>query len=98
MKSIITAIIITAATATASLAQDAQDPCQSAGDLAQVIMERRQDGTPMSTLMNLIQGNEIARLMIVEAYKVPRMAMPANQRREVEDFRNMMEMVCYNAG
>ena len=98
MKSIITAIIITAATATASLAQDAQDRCQMVGDLAQAIMERRQEGMAMSALIAAIEGNELARLMIIEAYRAPRMSVPENQRREVEDFRNMMEMACYNAG
>jgi hypothetical protein len=38
---------------------------------------------------------ELARLLIIEAYNIPRMSVPENQLREVQDFRNMAEAMCY---
>ena len=71
------------------------DPCQAVGSLAAQIMDHRQAGTSMSDLMAAAGHIELARLLIIEAYNIPRMSVPENQLREVQDFRNMAEAMCY---
>lgn len=72
------------------------DACMTLGNLAETIMENRQAGTSMSQIMAVAE-TELMRLLVIEAYNVPRMSVPDNQRREVEDFRNMVEAMCYQA-
>lgn len=85
-----------AATATAQTEQP-QDICHVIGNLAEQIMENRQAGISMSEMMAVSAESELAQLLVIEAYNIPRMSHPDNQRREVEDFRNMAEVLCYQA-
>lgn len=93
------------APAPAAFAQDAPatpQACAVIGDLAQVIMERRQEGIAMSRLMTIAPAEEgpartLMLLMVRGAYDVPRFSAPANQRRAAQDFRNTMEAECFRA-
>lgn len=97
IKSIITAAVIAAPIA--ATAQEAPH-CEGVGDLAEAVMMHRQNGTPMSTLMAIAEQNgeagEGLAEIILEAYREPRMSVPDNQRRMVEDFRNEIEAICYS--
>lgn len=96
MNTTLAALALVAAASTAET-QPAQDICHVIGNLAQQIMENRQDGVSMSQMMATSGDVELARLLVIEAYNIPRMSHPDNQRREVQDFRNMAEMLCYQA-
>jgi hypothetical protein len=89
------ALALVAASFTTETTQTLQDRCQAIGNLAEGIMMGRQRGISMSHMMGVAGDMELARLLVIEAYDVPRMSMPENQRREVEDFRNMVESICY---
>jgi hypothetical protein len=88
------ALALVAAT-TAAPSEASQDRCEVIGQMAENIMQNRQRGISMSRMMGVAGDVEIARLLVIEAYDVPRMSMPENQQREVEDFRNMVEAMCY---
>jgi len=74
------------------------DGCKEESNAAGEIMTMRQDGTPMSELMDLIRKNPTAEVRIqhfvVSAYEVPRF-MPYERRKLVADeFKNHMYSEC----
>lgn len=71
-----------------------QDACQVRGDTAEVIMMSRQLGTDVKELLDLAPNDEI-RLIILEAYQVPRYATPDRIEREIADYREKHEVACY---
>jgi hypothetical protein len=71
--------------------------CTVIGDLAEAIMTNRQLGIPMSRMMEINGADDLARLMVMEAYKEPRYSSDEYQRRAVQDFRNEIEVACYQA-
>lgn len=71
--------------------------CEQIGELAESIMRNRQQGASMSRMMQIADGNELVRMIVMEAYNLPRMSVPANQQREIADFRNEIELQCYQA-
>lgn len=82
------------------LTAETADPCHAIGELASTIMTHRQNGLPASVMIRAVSehdGNELATAMILQAYGQPRMSHPDNQRRSIQDFRNGMEVACYDA-
>ena len=81
-----------------ALAASAQaDQCQDAGDLAEAVMTARQNGAPISQLMEIANGQEIIVQMVLMAYGEPRYSTDEFQSRAIEDFRNLWEVGCYQA-
>lgn len=71
--------------------------CAVKGALAGVVMQMRQMGGEMSEQMNTIPklaGG--SREMVVKAYNYPRYSTSNMQRKAVEDFRNEIELECFN--
>lgn len=95
MKHIITAAII--ALTSPAWAEEPKDTCLSLGELAQTMMEHRQAGTSISTLMPHLNGNKAATSMLVSAYEEPRYSSDEYQTRAIQDFRNDWETACYMA-
>ena len=92
MKYAIAAIALWATQATAQA-----DPCTSVGDVAEQIMTHRQAGRAISQLMPLVDGNPLFIQMLLQAYQEPRFGTRDFQQREIEDFRNLWEIGCYQA-
>ena len=93
MKHLFAAIAFTLALATSAQA----DQCQDAGDLAEAVMTARQNGAPISQLMEIANGQEIIVKMVLMAYGEPRYSTDEFQSRAIEDFRNLWEVGCYQA-
>ena len=93
MKHLFAAIAFTLALATSAQA----DQCQDAGDLAEAVMTARQNGAPISQLMEIANGQEIIVKMVLMAYGEPRYSTDQFQSRAIEDFRNLWEVGCYQA-
>lgn len=93
MKYLFAAIAFTLVLATSAQA----DQCQDAGDLAEAVMTARQNGAPISQLMEIANGQEIIVKMVLMAYGEPRYSTDQFQSRAIEDFRNLWEVGCYQA-
>lgn len=93
MKHAIAAIALALTLATSAQA----DKCQDAGDLAESVMTARQNGTPISRLMEIANGQEVIVKMVLMAYGKPRYSTDEFQSRAIEDFRNLWEIGCYQA-
>jgi hypothetical protein len=87
--------LITPAVATAEIS--ASETCPTLGGLAEAIMDARQNGVPLSKSYELAAGYELATAMVTDAYNTTRWHSEHAQVREIEDFRNSVEMAFYNA-
>ena len=72
--------------------------CKAIGDVAAHIMAERQNGTAMSEMMDWADGNQAKEILVQAAYEQTRMTYEKNQRIAVDDFRNMLELMCYQGG
>ena len=93
MKHAFASIALTLVLATSAQA----DQCQDAGDLAEAVMTARQNGAPISQLMEIANGQEVIVQMVLMAYGEPRYSTDEFRSRAVEDFRNLWEVGCYQA-
>jgi hypothetical protein len=94
LKAITAATILI--TTTAPLAAET-DPCEQLGQVAATVMEARQAGVPLSTVMD-IMDSDLGQALALDAYNQPRYRVEENQLRAIEDFRNEVERVCYGTG
>lgn len=92
-KIVIVFMFLSAATAAA----DVDKFCKEHGDTAELIMKVRQQGVPISRLLEGISSDSIFRDMAFQAYEQPRMSHEENQQRVIEDFRNDQELLCLKA-
>lgn len=72
--------------------------CKAIGDVAAHVMTERQKGTAMSDMMAWADGNQAKELLVRAAYEQTRMTYEQNQRVAVADFRNTLELMCYQGG
>lgn len=94
LKAAVAAVAIVAATSAA--AETKQETCTLIGQLAAVIMEKRQDGVDMSRLME-IADTELVRELVIFAYDTPRFSSEGYKRTAVQDFANEAMGVCYGS-
>lgn len=77
--------------------------CKSAAELAHSIMTGRQNGVPMSKMMEVESAmddraaGKVTRLMVISAYDRPRYSSPEYIEREIQDFENEMYLQCIQA-
>lgn len=97
-KYIVTAAV--ALLATPAFGQE-KDFCGNVGDIAQVVLSNRYDGTGLSRAISVLNGEvepgairDLIKLIILDAYK---QTMVADRARHVASFRNQWEVVCYEA-
>ena len=76
------------------LAEKEQNVCESMGELAYMVMELRQEGVPMSHVMQ-ISDSELVKAIVVEAYDYPRFNSQEYKEKAADDFRNEVEVECY---
>lgn len=94
LKAAVVAVAIVAATGAA--AETKQETCTLIGEIAAVIMEKRQDGVDMSRLME-IADTELVQRMVIFAYDTPRYSSEDYKRSAVQDFANEAMGVCYGS-
>ena len=71
-----------------------EDPCIILGELAATIMELRQGGANMGDVISL-SDNELARMLVIEAYDTPRFSTEGYKQQAIADFANGVMVVCY---
>ncbi|MGR9415884.1 hypothetical protein [Rhizobium leguminosarum] len=82
----------------------AEDKCKAIGELARVIMTKRQADTPMSAMMQVIDAvtdkamGNLARQLAILAYQQPDFSVEENQNDAIAEFGNQAELVCYQRG
>jgi hypothetical protein len=96
-KSIICAIVLAAAPAVSF----SKDICGAMGGLSETIMKARQQGIALSTINPLVAGMDpelrpIAEAIVRTAYRMPRYDSDRMRSNAPAEFRNMVEMDCYD--
>ena len=70
--------------------------CAQAGIMAGKLMQARQVGVPVSKVIEIFDDDAMTAI-ILAAYQVPRFSTDEYQQRAVADFRNEVEVMCYEA-
>ncbi|WP_265974207.1 hypothetical protein [Brucella intermedia] len=74
--------------------------CESAGRMAELVMEARQNEQPMSTMMKLEidpKYSELYQSMVMSAYNQQAFLTEKNKQRAIKEFRNAAELECYKS-
>jgi hypothetical protein len=77
-----------------------EETCLSTSLMAKVIMENRQSGVPMSSMMEVLSREEYAPLkkvstmFLIRAYEAPRWNSENLQKQEIIDFQNQIYLEC----
>lgn len=81
------------------------DICKSYGSLAYAVMEKRQNGMRLSSLLEIVDSTSapegqkaMSRLIVKLAYDVPRFSTDAYKAQAATDFSNEVEAGCYKGG
>jgi len=93
LKATLTALVVTATPLTAET-----DHCKQMGDMAAQIMEAREVGVPLSSMMDIAADNDLLKALILSAYQVPRFSTGDYRQEAITDFRNEVEVMCYGDG
>ena len=72
------------------------DACSQMGTMAAKIMEVRQIGVAVSKVIEIFDDDAMTAI-ILAAYQVPRFSTDEYQQRAIADFRNEVEVMCYEA-
>ncbi len=76
-----------------------REMCVGIGEFAATLMQNRQTGVPMSSIMARLPGDDpstnAVRAIVISAYEVPRWGSPEFQANAIADFRNAIELQCY---
>ena len=73
--------------------------CTSLSTTSAEIMKARQNGVPMSKLMEIFKKDDVAilRRLTIEAYESPRYSTEGMQEKSIQDFENKAFLDCYKA-
>lgn len=96
LKTIITTITLAIATPLAA-ETDVPATCKDLGQLAESIMEARQSGVTLSRSMEVAEGSDFTQALVLAAYQTPRFNTDEYQRESITDFRNAVELACFEA-
>ena len=95
MKTTLTAIaLIIAATQSQAFTAEQVERCRALGELAQTIMERRQDGVSVSKLLG-VSEDPFIQTMVIDAYDIPQMRTDANKADQANRYRELYEAACF---
>ena len=87
------AVLLMAAPASAQEGEKAS--CTVIGDFAEKVMEKRQEGIAMSRIMKIAEDSDLLSAIVVAAYDQQRWQTKKIQRQTIQDFRNEIELICY---
>lgn len=98
-------VMVTAAYVPDGMADENKEPtkadkqaayCSVVGEQAGLVMELRQKGTNMRSMLNLADGNSF-RMLVVDAYSRPLFHTPNTRRMMVDEFTNEKIVDCYRS-
>jgi len=92
----LTAIALTAfIMATPAMAEPlTAETCKNLGNLAEVIMEKRQEGFTLSQMME-ISDVPAVQAMVIGAFQAPFMTYDENKADSIRQFRELYELACF---
>ena len=103
MKKLVICLVSLVVFSGVSFANDSEN-CKSIANFAAVVMEKRQAGTAMDAMIDLIHGSEsdnglrkVLESIILRAYENPRYGTEEFKKRSVNDFRNDIYVECYRS-
>lgn len=78
---------------------DPHTKCLTYSQLAESIMQARQEGVPMSTVMEILLpiGGKLAPAMVTLAYEEPRWGSEDLQQMAIANFRDENYLACFRA-
>tara|TARA_R110002049_G_scaffold96042_1_gene235486 strand:+ start:115 stop:408 length:294 start_codon:yes stop_codon:yes gene_type:complete len=71
-----------------------QSNCQGVSSLARVIMESRQTGVNIIDVINAVDDNELAKVIIIEAYKDPKFSTDDYKKTSINEFASRWYIIC----
>lgn len=74
------------------------EKCTTIERLAKAIMARRQEGTSISSMMEVASGDRMVMSIVRAAYSEPQYATADMQAREVTNFANRVASICFKEG
>lgn len=84
-----------------SFANEADSRCRNMGEIAKSIMERRQNGEPISNLIDIANKSspdaDVVKFMkkiVIEAYDMPLFTAEPFKERTINEFSNKYEVEC----
>ncbi|MCP3909128.1 MAG: hypothetical protein GY712_14060 [Oceanicoccus sp.] len=89
-KTILALTLIASMPATAQVSEF----CKSIADMAETIMEKRQDGVKMIDMLNLVKDNKLIETIVLDAYDFPKFSINENKQEMVSDFSDRWLMAC----
>lgn len=92
MKKLLIALALTAATTA-----QAETICETYSGLAGSIMDSRQSGASMATVIAVVREDAYATQIAKTAYEQPRWHTDESRQRAIEDFRDAVYLECYKA-
>jgi hypothetical protein len=95
MKTLITAVALLMALSVPAQAEQAS--CDEIAAFAEQIMTARQRGMALSKALNLIEGMDTLRPMILEAWEVRAYQSGPRQERAVREYGESWFLMCYRA-
>ena len=72
------------------------ETCTSLGNLAEIIMEKRQEGFTLSQMMEISDVPAI-QAMVIGAFQAPFMTYDENKSDSIRQFRELYEVACFKA-
>jgi hypothetical protein len=94
MKLKLLGLAFCALSATHAFATD-QDKCTLMGLRGEMVMDSRQSGVPLSRMLEVAGTDEVLKVVIRNAFEVPRYHSDEMQQRAVADYRELWERVCF---
>ncbi|AUR95628.1 hypothetical protein NVP1210O_06 [Vibrio phage 1.210.O._10N.222.52.C2] len=88
-------LILIAALSTPAMAEPVS--CDAIGQVAESIMMARQAEQPISKVMALVDGHGMSAVkpLVIEAYKRSSYSTESYQKKAIAEFRNDIELICY---
>ena len=72
--------------------------CKSISESAEYMMQLRQNGRSMSSMMDHFQDSEMAKQIVTAAYNEPRYRTDENKKRAKQEFANKVYSECIEFG
>lgn len=96
MKKLVLALALSALlTLTAQAEEKPKHVCESIGDLAEVIMQKRQGGADLTEILGLAGDNAAIRGMVLSAYEEANYNSQQYKNKAIRDFKERFVLACY---
>ena len=90
-------ISLLAFNANAEFTKEEEGLCKRLESVSAVVMQSRQEGIPMSEMIELAKGNATIISVIEDAFNEPRWSSSETITRAIQDFSNESYKLCYEA-